>query len=109
MLDHNMPTGKIDKFEGNPLGLNETFKTLIDKLAYIKCDVYVDKSLNRPTYMTRVLINGEFRSVCATGLFKNKWVYIPELANYNKLTNGLIKIIKDSIIKGYSFESKNTI
>jgi DNA polymerase type B, organellar and viral len=107
MLDHNMPTGKIDKFEGNPLGLNETFKTLIDKLAYIKCDIYVDKSLNRPTYMTRVLINGEFRSVCATGLFKNQWVFVPELAHYNKLTNGLIKIIPDSIIKGYLFESKN--
>lgn len=105
MLDHNMPTGKIDKFEGNPLGLNETFKTLIDKLAYIKCDVYVDKSLNRPTYMTRVLINGEFRSVCATGLFKDKMIYIPELLEYQRLTNDKIRIIKDSIKYGYRFES----
>jgi hypothetical protein len=107
MFNKEMPVGKIDKFDGNPLNLNETFQTLIDKLAFIKCDVFVDKSLNRPTYMTNVLLNGEMRSVCATGLFKNQMIFVPELAYYHKLTNGLIKIIPDSIKYGYLFESRN--
>jgi DNA polymerase type B, organellar and viral len=106
MFNKEMPCGRIDKFEGNPLKINESFQRLIDKLAFIKCDVYVDKSLNRPTYMTNVLLNGEMRSICATGLFKNQMVFVPEFAYYHKLTNGLIRIVSDSIKYGYLFESK---
>jgi len=106
MFNKEMSCGKIDKFEGNPLKVNESFQTLIDKLAFIKCDVYVDKSLNRPTYMTNILLNGEMRSMCATGLFKNQMIFVPELAYYHKLTNGLIRIVSDSIKYGYLFENK---
>jgi hypothetical protein len=107
MLKHNMPVGKIDKFEGNPLTLGSSFKDLNDALSFIKCDISVDKSLNRPLYQINVMINNEIRSVCATGLFKNQWIFAPELIYYNELTNGLIKIIPNSIQKGYMFESKN--
>jgi hypothetical protein len=45
--------------------------------------------------------------MCATGLFLNQWVYVPELYHYELLTEGLIKIIPESIKCGYLFESKN--
>jgi hypothetical protein len=106
MLKHNMPVGKIEGFEGNILK-TDNFQLLIDKLAFVKCSVYVDKSLNRPLYQTNVFLNGEMRSICATGTFLNQWVFAPELAKYCELTNGKIKIIPDSITKGYLFESKN--
>jgi DNA polymerase type B, organellar and viral len=106
MLKHYMPVGKITKFEGNPLLCGETLESLSDKLAFIKCSVYVDKSLNRPVYQTIVKIKGELRSVCATGTFLNQWVYVPELLKYEEKTNGLIKIIPDSIKMGYLFDKK---
>lgn len=105
MFKHPMPTGKIDKFEGNPLNIGETLESLKEKLAFIKCSVFVDKSLNRPLYQTTAEINGEIRSVCATGTFKNQWVFVPELLYYEELTKGKIRIIPESIEKGYLFES----
>jgi hypothetical protein len=106
MFNQLMPVGKITKFIGNPLLTGETMESLKDKLAFIKCSVYVDKSINRPVYQTLVNINGELRSVCATGTFLNQWVFVPELMEYEKLTNGLIKIIPNSIQMGYLFEKK---
>lgn len=107
MLKHEMPVGKIDKFEGNPLNVGETFKSLCDKHAFVKCTVEVDKSLNRPVYMTKVKFNNENRVMCATGTFLNQWVYLKEICYYYKLTNGKIKIDPNSIKKGYIFQSKN--
>jgi len=105
MLKHKLPVGIIDKVEGN-IFKTINFQTLIDKLAFVKCTVYVDKSLNRPLYQTKVLLNGELRSICATGTFKNQWIFAPELAYYNELTNGLIRIIPESINKAYLFENE---
>jgi DNA polymerase type B, organellar and viral len=106
MLKHEMPVGEINKFIGNPLLTGETLESLSEQLAFIKCSIYVDKSLNRPVYQTIVNINGELRSVCATGTFLNQWIFVPELLKYQELTNGLIKIIPDSIQMGYLFEKK---
>jgi hypothetical protein len=106
MLKHYMPVGKITKFEGNPLLCGETLKSLSEQLAFIKCSVYVDKSLNRPVYQTLIKINGEMRSVCATGTFLNQWVFVPELLKYEEKTDGLIRIIPESIQKGYLFNKK---
>jgi hypothetical protein len=106
MFKHSMPVGKITEFEGNPLKTGETLKSLSEKLAFIKCSIYVDKSIKRPLYQTLVRINGEMRSVCATGTFLNQWVFTPDLLYYEQLTNGKIKIIPESIKKGYLFESK---
>ena len=106
MLENEMPVGDITKFEGNPLNCGETFESLCNQQAFVKCSIYVDKSLNRPFYQTNVKINGEMRSVCATGTFHNQWVYFKEICKYYELTNGLIKIIPESITKGYLFESE---
>lgn len=106
MVKHEMPVGKVNSFVGNPLIL-ESFDSLCKQHAFIKCSVYVDKSLNRPLYQTLVKINGSIRSVCATGTFLNQWVYLPEICKYYELTNGKIRIIPESIQKGYLFESKN--
>ena len=100
MLKHEMPVGKIDKFEGNPLKTGETFKSLCNRHAFIKCTVEVDKSLNRPVYMTTVKMDGELRSICATGTFLNQWVYLKEICKYYELTNGKIRIDPNSIKKG---------
>jgi hypothetical protein len=105
MRNKPMPSGKITKFEGNPLLAGETLKSLEDKLAFIKCSIYVDKSLNRPTYQTIIYFNGQFRSMCATGTFLNQMIYVPELMKYDRLTNGKIRIIPESIQEGYLFES----
>jgi hypothetical protein len=106
MLEKPMPVGLPTKFVGNPLLTGETLESLEKQLAFIKCSVYVDKSINRPTYQTTVYLNGEFRSICATGTFLNQWIFLPELMDYNRKTNGLIKIIPDSIKEGYLFDSK---
>ena len=100
MLRHEMPVGKIDKFEGNSLKTGETFKSLCNRHAFIKCTVEVDKSLNRPVYMTTVKMDGELRSICATGTFLNQWVYLKEICKYYELTNGKIRIDPNSIKKG---------
>jgi hypothetical protein len=107
MLKHKFPVGKITSFDGNPIKTGYTFTDLCNSLSFVKCDVYVDKSLNRPLYQTQIKINGETRSMCATGLFKNQWVFIPELIHYYNKTNGLIKIVDNSIKQGYMFESEN--
>lgn len=106
MLNKPVPIGVITKFIGNPLGLDATLETLANQLAIVKCSVYVDKSLNRPPYQTLVKINGEMRSVCATGTFLNQWVFVPELLYYEQISNGKVRIILESISEGYLFESK---
>jgi hypothetical protein len=106
MMNKPMPVDIPTKFEGNPLLAGETLESLEKQLAFIKCSIYVDKSLNRPTYQTIIFFNGQFRSMCATGTFLNQWIYVPELMEYNRKTNGLIKIIPESIQKGYLFKSK---
>jgi len=107
MINQYMPVGKINKFIGNPLLNGETLETLKDKLAFIKCTIYVGKSKKkRPVYQTLVNINGELRSVCATGTFLNQMVYVPELLKYQEITNGLTRIIPESIEMGYLFEKK---
>ncbi len=106
MVKWEMPVGKVNKFVGNPLRI-ETFDSLCKQHCFMKCTIYVDKSLNRPLYQTLVKINGSIRSVCATGTFLNQWIYLPELCKYYELTNGKIRIIPESIQKGYLFESKN--
>jgi len=106
MVKHEMPVGKITKFIGNPF-ISETFESLCKQHCFMKCTISVDKSLNRPLYQTIIKINDGYRSVCATGTFLNQWVYLPEICKYYELTNGLIKIIPESIQKGYLFESKN--
>lgn len=93
-------------FKGNPLKCGETLQTLAEQLAFIKCSVYVDKSINRPLYQTLIKMNDETRSMCATGLFKNQWVFVPELLYYQEISNDKIKIIPESISKGYLFDSK---
>jgi hypothetical protein len=50
MFKLEFPVGKITKFELNPLKVGYTIKDLSDMKAFIKCEVYVDKSLNRPLY-----------------------------------------------------------
>jgi hypothetical protein len=106
MLNQMMPVGKITKFIGNPLLTGETLETLSAQLAFIKCSVYVDKSLNRPVYQTIVNIKGQLRSMCPTGTFLNQMVFVPELLKYEKQTNGLIRIIPESIQMGYLFEKQ---
>jgi hypothetical protein len=93
MLKYEMPVGKIRKFEGNPLKTGESFKSLSDQHAFIKCTIEVDKSLNRPVYMTKALINGEIRSVCATGTFLNQWVYV-KFVNTMNLLMGKLELIQ---------------
>jgi hypothetical protein len=44
--------------------------------------------------------------MCATGIFKNKWIYLPEIIEYQKLTNNKIRIIENTITEGYRFEGK---
>nr|YP_010192417.1 hypothetical protein LK379_mgp35 [Amanita sinensis]QZN08154.1 hypothetical protein [Amanita sinensis] len=105
----DFPVGKITHFIGNILNeeLKYTIGDLIKTKAFVRCDIFVDKTLNRPVYQTHLKINKEIRTVCATGTFLDQWIYLPELIEYQKLTNNLIRIIPDSIKEGYLFESKN--
>nr|YP_010192420.1 DNA polymerase [Amanita sinensis]QZN08157.1 DNA polymerase [Amanita sinensis] len=107
MLKNEMPVGPVTLFKGNPLLCGETYESLITQHAIVKCNVYVDKNLNRPLYQTNVIIDGENRTVCATGTFLNQWIYVKELCKYYDLTNGLIRIIPNSIKEEYLFNSKN--
>ncbi len=76
LVKWEMPVGKVTKIVGNPL-TDATIKSLCKQHCFNKCSVYVDKTLNRPQYQTLVKINGSIRSVCATGIFMNQWVYLP--------------------------------
>nr|YP_010192425.1 DNA polymerase [Amanita sinensis]QZN08162.1 DNA polymerase [Amanita sinensis] len=109
MYNNEFPVGKMTHFVGNILNeeLKYTIEDLIKSKSFVRCDIYVDKSINRPVYQTHLKINKEIRTVCATGTFLDQWVYLPELIEYQKLTNNLIRIIPDSIKEGYLFESKN--
>jgi hypothetical protein len=84
MMNQYMPVGKITRFIGNPLLTGETLESLSKQLAFVKCSIYVDKSLNRPVYQTLININGQLRSMCATGTFLNQMVFVPELLEYEK-------------------------
>jgi len=72
MMNQYMPVGKITRFIGNPLLTGETLESLKDQLAFIKCTIYVDKSIIKPVYQTIVNMNGVLRSICATGTFLNQ-------------------------------------
>ena len=108
MFKMEFPAGKITHFIGNILSnrLNYSFEDLLKMKAFVKCDIYVDKSINRPVYQTHIMFNGQIRAMCATGTFLNQWIYIPELLKYQLLTNNKIRIIEDSIKEGYLFQSK---
>jgi hypothetical protein len=107
MFHNEFPVGKITYFKGNILSnkLNYTIEDLNKMKAFVKCDIFVDRSLNRPVYQTHVMINGQMRTMCATGTFKNQWVLVTELLKYQELTNNKIRIIEGSIKEGYLFKS----
>jgi DNA polymerase type B, organellar and viral len=108
MFNNEFPVGKVDYFKGNILSnkLNYTFEDLLKIKAFVKCDIFVDRSINRPVYQTHIKLNNQIRTMCATGTFLNQWIYIPELLKYQELTNNKIRIIENSIKEGYLFESK---
>jgi DNA polymerase type B, organellar and viral len=108
MLNNEFPVGKITHFIGNILSekLNFNLDFLLKRHAFVKCDIFVDKSLNKPVYQTHIMLNRQKRTLCATGTFLNQWIYVPELIKYQLLTNNKIRIIEDSIKEGYLFESK---
>ena len=109
MFNKEYPTGKIDYFKGNILKHNFLYSMdkLVNKKAFVKCDIYVDISINRPVYQTHIKFKNEIRTMCATVTFLNQWIYVPELIEYAKLTNNKIRIIDNSIKEGYLFESNN--
>ena len=84
MLNNEFPVGKITHFIGNILSekLNFNLDFLLKRHAFVKCDIFVDKSLNKPVYQTHIMFNGKKRTLCATGTFLNQWVYVPELLKY---------------------------
>ncbi len=108
MFYNEFPVGKVDYFKGNILSnkLNYTFDDLLKMKAFIKCDIFVDRSINRPVFQTHVLLNNQMRTICATGTFLNQWIYIPEMVKYQEFTNNLIRIVENSIKEGYLFETK---
>nr|YP_009710566.1 DNA polymerase type B [Amanita pseudoporphyria]QFZ98515.1 DNA polymerase type B [Amanita pseudoporphyria] len=108
MSNYKVPVKLINHFIGNPIKTN----TGIDYLhsdtisSFIKCDIFVDPTLNRPVYQTHINLNSQLKTLCATGLFKNQHVFLPEMLEYSRLTNNKIRIIEESITEGYRFESK---
>jgi hypothetical protein len=111
MLENKFPVGIVNKFTGNPLQSGLTLNDLHNEkvLSFVKCDIFVDKSIDRPVYQTRKQIpnKNSVRTMAATGIFKDQWIYLPELIEYQRLTNNNIRIIPDSIREGYIFEAKN--
>ena len=109
MLNNEYPVGKITHFIGNILHnkLNYTLDDLIKKHAFVKCDIFIDKSINRPLYQTHILFKNRMRTMCVTGTLLNQWIYLPELMKYQQLINNKIRIIEDSIKEGYLFDSKS--
>lgn len=79
MATEEIPLGRIDRFEGDPTLLVTTYEELNKQHCFCKGDIYVDETLERPLYKTTVERDGIMRSVCATGLFRNQWVYLPEI------------------------------
>jgi hypothetical protein len=111
MLEQKYPVGLVNKFIGNPLQSGLTFNDLYNDniLSFIKCYIFVDKTINRPVFQTHLKLPGSnsIRSISATGSFKDQWIFLPELIEYQRLTNNKIRIIKNSIKEGYIFESGN--
>ena len=111
MMDNKYPVGLVNKFIGNPynsgLTLNDLYSDNI--LLFIKCDIYVDKSIDRPVYQTHLTLpeSNITRTISATGYFKDQWIFLPELIEYQNLTNNKIRIIENSIKEGYIFEAGN--
>ena len=111
MLDNKFPVGLLNRFTGNPLKLGFSFNDLHNDniLSFVKCDIFVDKSINRPVYQTHFKLPGSnsIKNISATGVFKDQWIFLPELIEYQRLTNNKIRIIENSIKEGYIFEAKN--
>lgn len=107
MAENRFPSKLKDKFSGHPfnIGYNIDYLHNNDILSFIFCDIFVDNSINRPVYQTHVFFKGKMRTMCATGLFKNQWINVPELVKYQLLTNHKIRIVENSIKEGYLFES----
>nr|YP_009710567.1 DNA polymerase type B [Amanita pseudoporphyria]QFZ98516.1 DNA polymerase type B [Amanita pseudoporphyria] len=105
MSKFKLPIRLINHFKGNPLDANYSIDYLnSDELAsFIKCDIFVDSSINRPVFQTRI----NNKTMCATGLFKNQHVFLPEMLEYSRLTNNKIRIIDGSITEGYIFKCEN--
>ncbi len=104
MLKNKMPVKLINYFKGDPFksGLTMEYLNNNNTLSFINCDIFVDKTINRPVYQTHI----NNKTMCATGIFKNKWIYLPEIIEYQKLTNNKIRIIENTITEGYRFEGK---
>jgi len=109
MLDNKFPIGLVNKFIGNPLNNGLTMEYLYNDniLSFIKCDIFVDKSIDRPVFQTHLSLpeNNSIRTIAATGIFKDQWIFLPELIEYQRLTNNKIRIIEETIKEGYLFES----
>jgi len=109
MLENRFPVGIVNKFIGNPLNNGLTMEYLYNDniLSFIKCDIFVDKSIDRPVFQTHLSLpgNNSIRTIAATGIFKDQWIFLPELIEYQRLTNNKIRIIEETIKEGYLFES----
>jgi len=102
---YEYPVGKINNYDINFLNGGITLDDLVTHISFINCDIFVDSSIHRPVFQTHMLFNNQNRSICGTGLFKNQLIYIPEILEYQRLTNNLIRLVDDSIKSGYRFES----
>jgi hypothetical protein len=107
MAEQKFPSELKDKFSGNPfdIGYNMDYLHNNEILSFIFCDIYVDKSINRPVYQTHIKVNNQIKTICATGIFRNQLRYVLEMLKYQELTNNKIRIIEDSITGGYRFKS----
>jgi len=91
MMNEKFPVGLVNRIIGKPfqsgLMLNDLYNNNI--LSFINCDIFVDNSINRPVYQTKLTIpnSNSIRTMSATGIFKNQWIFLPELIEYQKLTN----------------------
>ncbi len=102
---YEYPVSKVNNYDVNFLNGGFTLDDLVILKSFINCDIFVDKSLNIPVYQTYIKINNQIKTICGTGIFKDQLIYIPEMLEYKKLTNNLIRIVDNSIKSGYRFES----
>ncbi len=106
MTNNIFPTKLIDKFRGDPFksGFSLDYLHNDNIRSFINCDIFVDRSINRPVYQTHMLINNQLRTVCGTGIFKNQLIFLPELLKYQELSDNKIRIIDGSITSGLRFK-----
>ena len=95
MKFNKFPTMLINKSHGNPFdcGFDMNYLHNDNILSFIFCDIYVDETIHRPVFQTHVKINNQVRTVCATGLFKNQMIFLPEMLEYQRLSNNKIRIV----------------